>query len=267
MINVNRYDYKIICVDGSEALCHHGIKGMKWGVRRYQNPDGTLTEAGKKRYIRQQVGATGGATGALGAYGGAIAGGVIAGGINPALTPSGMKAGAVVGGALGGIVGGRYAYKISKEATKGKIKDEDVSAKAHEIASNKAFAKQDFKAAFKSLKDSGYFDQYPKEIRDGYLKAGKTSNSIEEFDKKTLLKYGDHASDLMWEAIEDARDARRAMSSGGEFVATQAHMTAVRAHQNMVDQVNTQNFVNQQIAFSNQQASLSMTYGMNPAMF
>lgn len=31
-------------------LCHHGILGMKWGVRRYQNSDGTLTDAGKKRY-------------------------------------------------------------------------------------------------------------------------------------------------------------------------------------------------------------------------
>lgn len=29
---------------------HFGIKGMKWGIRRYQNSDGTLTDAGKKRY-------------------------------------------------------------------------------------------------------------------------------------------------------------------------------------------------------------------------
>ena len=33
-------------------LYHHGTKGMKWGVRRYQNKDGSLTNAGKKRYSR-----------------------------------------------------------------------------------------------------------------------------------------------------------------------------------------------------------------------
>lgn len=33
-------------------LYHHGVKGQKWGVRRYQNKDGTLTEAGQKRYDR-----------------------------------------------------------------------------------------------------------------------------------------------------------------------------------------------------------------------
>lgn len=37
----------------SNDLCHYGVKGQKWGVRRYQNPDGTLTAAGKKRQQNQ----------------------------------------------------------------------------------------------------------------------------------------------------------------------------------------------------------------------
>ena len=36
-------------------LMHWGIKGMKWGVRRYQNKDGSLTPAGKKRYDKEMA--------------------------------------------------------------------------------------------------------------------------------------------------------------------------------------------------------------------
>lgn len=38
----------------NNEIYHHGIKGQRWGIRRYQNPDGSLTSAGMKRYQKQQ---------------------------------------------------------------------------------------------------------------------------------------------------------------------------------------------------------------------
>lgn len=44
----------MLCVFSTE-LYHHGIKGQRWGIRRYQNPDGTYTEAGLKRLHKKDV--------------------------------------------------------------------------------------------------------------------------------------------------------------------------------------------------------------------
>ena len=38
-----------------DELQHHGIKGQRWGVRRYQNPDGSLTAEGRERYIKGDI--------------------------------------------------------------------------------------------------------------------------------------------------------------------------------------------------------------------
>lgn len=44
-----------IAAPRSEEIYHFGILGMKWGVRRYQNPDGSLTPAGQKRYSKKEA--------------------------------------------------------------------------------------------------------------------------------------------------------------------------------------------------------------------
>lgn len=44
---------EVAVIRHDDELQHHGIKGQRWGQRRFQNPDGSLTERGKKRYNKE----------------------------------------------------------------------------------------------------------------------------------------------------------------------------------------------------------------------
>lgn len=49
-VTLNMNDYLAYRVKYSNELYHYGVKGQKWGIRRYQNPDGSLTDEGLIRY-------------------------------------------------------------------------------------------------------------------------------------------------------------------------------------------------------------------------
>lgn len=124
--------------DVSSELYHHGIKGQRWGVRRYQNPDGSLTDEGRRRYgygsgrdsvmtentkSYMKKGAKIGATinGVLGtAF--SIGGGIAVASMSPAMLPMHVATsvgavaldtilGAARGATIGGIVGAASTHK------------------------------------------------------------------------------------------------------------------------------------------------------------
>ena len=50
---MGRYFNEALYAD--DFVAHHGVFGMKWGIRRYQNADGSLTAAGRNRYGYDEV--------------------------------------------------------------------------------------------------------------------------------------------------------------------------------------------------------------------
>ena len=124
-------------------LAHHGIKGMKWGLRRFRNEDGTLTEAGKKRYSDDQFKRDKSVYGRAGAKriqkrveknGESVSGARSkeATRINSArrrglvLGQAGAAVGGV-GGAIGGAIASKYVRKILSEKSGIDLSDPSVA--------------------------------------------------------------------------------------------------------------------------------------------
>ncbi len=118
----------------NDELYHHGVKGQRWGVRRYQNSDGSLTDLGRKHYNVEtsvkkgmKIGAAAGT-----AYGAALGASVVAALVSfgiPATAPIaigyaavytalGAVGGLQVGGTTGAAVGIGRQYAAKKKGIK-----------------------------------------------------------------------------------------------------------------------------------------------------
>lgn len=127
-------------------LAHHGIKGMKWGIRKYQNPDGTLTEAGKKRYGSVQ-------------------------GLNRAISKRKriIKTALIAAAATGAAIG---AKKIIKKAANGKVSEKNIKKRINDSL------KDDQKFNY----DKFEYDRFEPELFD-YDKFDSAINSKDSFTK------------------------------------------------------------------------------------
>lgn len=153
--NAMRHDF--IVEDGTLYLEHHGIKGQRWGVRRFQNPDGTLTDKGRKHYqkkldrekrkqvssdnlrgtLERQHGLAVGASGIISAITGAFT--VAAVVSNPATIAAGAAVAAAVSA---GITHGSYSIAEAWEGRGSRIRKKKI-AKYENMLKQDAFIVED----------------------------------------------------------------------------------------------------------------------------
>lgn len=149
------------------VLYHHGVKGMKWGVRRYQYADGTLTPAGKKRYQATRSNAT------------------ISDRVSAML---GSRVSDVINNAKMQVTGRQYVDSYLNKGT--------TFAR---IQTSKDFEKFAFYATYKKTDQDKYLGLFGKNLSDRAKYAAKAA-------EKKAEKTGDEADILEAKALRDKSD-------------------------------------------------------------
>lgn len=187
-------DWRFYATKKNDELYHHGILGQKWGIRRYQNADGSLTEEGRKR--RRQIIDQTETSKKIGKVVGGTVGGVAGVGASAAITLSTgfiipyLQAGITVGAAAGGAkavesalqkIGDKRLADFDKKVSEGKFIDK--AAKPREIQKNaktdEEHDKLNHEADEKYAKAAAEIRQYFKDNKTQLLRNAKEKDQYD----------------------------------------------------------------------------------------
>ncbi len=195
---------------GDRVLKHYGIKGMHWGVRRYQNPDGSLTPAGKERKNAKTLDTKKVLTGL------AIAG-TVAGGVYLTKNISDRKLVAETNDAIKEAVSlGEKNLDVSKKESE-RISKPDITEDEIRDSYNKVI-----EATEKSIKA----EKHANDLINKAEKRNLISNDVASFRYRTTDEYIPHWAPLTWfESLKDNHsDIYRNQYSSAEYEWWKRHM-------------------------------------------